>query len=108
MIQDTLLSKSLQLSQWVLHSQRTNLESNLGSGWNTATSQLVDACLELEAAIDRFTGNLVPLLSHRSLGPLCRVRRYDLHGFEPVGSIMPRVLRGIDAAAHGAREGAQR
>lgn len=97
MIQDTLLSKSLQLSQWVLHSQRENLENELSSGWSTDTSQAIDACLVLEAAIGWFSRNLVPLQPDRSL-------RDDPHGFEAVGSILPRVLRGIEDAARSSRE----
>jgi hypothetical protein len=120
MIHDTVLEKSLQLSLWVLDSRRQNLERALGDDWNPDTSAELDACLELGEALVRFSEhlptrgrsrpNLQSGLTHRPQysGSSRRRLREKLHGFESVGSILPGVLRGIEAAAKQNRRGGPR
>ncbi len=120
MIQDTLLEKSLQLSRWVLDSQRQNLERALEDGWNPDTSAHIDACHELSEARARFSQHLPtpeltrpnlqpgPLPCLQYLGSSLNGQREKSRGFESVGSILPGVLRGIECAAEDNRRGGQR
>ncbi|MGC4097195.1 MAG: hypothetical protein QM706_08780 [Nitrospira sp.] len=134
---DKFFIRGIRLTRWAVRFKRIALERTMRLGWNADISRTIDACVHAEEALANLEAietdstfytpanppaQRFPARSFRNsrLTPHawrlkgCRTRtrsytpRQDASGFESVGSILPRVLRCIEAAAKQNRRGGQR
>jgi hypothetical protein len=133
MTHDTLFDKTLQFASAAVRGRRKCLEQATLDNWNKENSRTIDACLHVEealaslAALERasnlsrpspvpaaqifilpgtvtraWTAERLHVRTHPGAG------RQEATGFESVGSILPRVMQGIQAAAGSNRKRGRR
>ena len=134
MLHDTGFNQPLQLTCAAVRFRRKCLERAMLSGWNADTSHAIDAYIRAEEALANLEAierggtldtptkppaqrppalvfsklRLVPRawkLNGCTVPTRSYTPRQDDTGFESVGSILPRVLRGIEKAAKQHRHG---